>query len=402
MKCLVAYEEAATPELRWIFGYQWSDADKIDALLERVRYGNFNALCVSVRGVADAFYESSYEPMNPSIPEGFDPLAYLVQKAHDTSGGKAYIEVHPLVLVYRVLTTDTPPPGHVLDLHPEWISENYDGEQVIVAGNTRMYMDQAVPEVQDYLMNVFMEIINYDIDGFNLDFIRYREQDCGYNPIALSYFHQFTGRSDRPAIDDPEWSDWRREQVTNFVKRMYANVLKVKPHIVLSMDGITWEVPEQIKENNNFWWNTYQDWPGWLEKHYIDLVLGMAYRTESTPGMAKEFDDWHAYLRNARGDREAAAIVGAYINPVQDSLIQLHRVRQTGCPVMSVFAEGSSTNNQGLPPEKFHEAVRSQLFPTAVPVPECGWKSNVTTGVVMGRLFVDGTPCARGVPGRRF
>ena len=391
LRCLVAYPESTTPEMRWIFGYRWWNEELIDAMLERIRQANFNALCVSVRSVADAFYESSYEPKNALIAEGFDPLAYLIEKAHDTSDGKAYIEVHPLVLVYRVLTVDTPPPGHVLDLHPEWISENYDGEQYV----GRMYQDQGIPEVQDYLVDVFMEIIsNYDVDGFNLDFIRYREQNFGYNPIALSYFHHFTGRSDRPVIDDSDWCDWRRQMVTDLVKRFYANVLREKPDVLLSVDAVTWNEVQPTKESNRFWWGTYQDYPGWLNNHYIDLALGMAYRDEREPELAGQFDDWLNYLVSIKGDRAGSVIVGAYKNSVQNTLLQMHRVRKSGSRIVSVFSEGNN-NSEGTPTEDFFAAVRSQVFPNAVPVPEWPWKSEVTSGVVMGRAFVGSAPLRR-------
>lgn len=388
-KCLVAYDEFTSPELRLAFAYSGNTPEKMDTLVNRIRLGNFNTICFGVRSIADAYYNSSYEPWAAGIPEGFDPLAYLVEKAHDTSEGKAYIQVHPLVLVYRVLTTDTPPPGHVLDLHPEWISENYNGDKFIV---DRMYMDQGIPEVQDYLINVFMEIVeNYDIDGFNLDFIRYRGWDCGYNPIALKYFHQFTGRSDRPPKDDPEWSDWRRSQVTNFTKRMYANILKVKPHVILTIDGVCGGGPKGETELNNFYRNVFQDWPLWLENHYIDGVLGMAYRNEDDPQLAQEFDDWMAFLQSREGDRRAVPIVGAYKNIIQHSLVQLHRLRQSGSDWLCVFSS-SSVDNQGSDPDVFFSAVRSQIFPTPVNVPDLPWKKDKSKGVLMGRVWCYNEP----------
>jgi uncharacterized lipoprotein YddW (UPF0748 family) len=388
-KCLVAYDEFTSPELRLAFAYSANTSEKMDDLLSLIRMGNFNAICFSVRSIADAYYNSSYEPWAAGIPESFDPLAYLVEKAHDTSEGKAYIQVHPLVLVYRVLTTDTPPPGHVLDLHPEWTSENFNGDKFIV---DRMYMDQGIPEVQDYLINVFMEIVrNYDIDGFNLDFIRYREQNCGYNPIALKYFQQFSGRSDRPPIDDPEWSSWRRSQVTNFVKRMYANILKVKPHVILTIDGVCWEEPALETEINNFYWNVFQNWPLWLENHYIDGVLGMAYRNEDDPLLAQEFDDWITFLRLKEGDRRAVPIVGAYKNIIQHSLVQIHRLRQSGTNWLCLFAS-TSVDNLGSEPEAFFTAARSQIFPTPVDVPDLSWKRDKSKGVLMGRVWLYNEP----------
>lgn len=396
MRCLVAYDEPTTPELRWIFGGPFNTPEWADSTMAKIRSGNLNAQCVKVTSDVYCYYQSSYQPMFPSVPEGYDPLAGLIERAHDTSGGKANIQVHAFVVFFVALTTDMPPLGHVLDLHPEWLDENYDGEQVIVTSvNTRMYLDAGVPEVQDYYIDVVMEIVNnYDIDGFNLDHIRYRQQNMGYNPIALSYFHQFTGRSDRPAIDDPEWSDWRREQITNLVKRIYANILKVKPYVLVTMDGVTSSAPAGTIEDNVFWSNVFQDYPAWLSNHYIDGVLGMAYRPEADPAMAEEFDDWHTFLRSIRGDREAGALVGTYKNRIQDTLVQLHRVRQSGCSILSIFS-ASEISNADDSDESFYGALCSQLFPTAVSAPDYPWKSNPKTGVVMGRVIIGANPSRR-------
>ena len=391
LKYLVAYEEAATPELRFTFTSDWQTEEQTAALLERIRGGNMNGILFGVRSSDGAYYQTRYGPVHPDVPEGYDPLQAIIEQAHDTSEGKARIQIHPYVMVYWFFG-DTPPPGHILDEHPEWISETYESGQEVPH---RLYLDQGIPEVQDYQIDVFMEIVsNYNIDGFNLDTIRYARQQYGYNPIALDYFHQFTGRSDRPAIDDPEWSAWRREMVTSFVRRIYANILKVRPDLFLSMDGVTWEQSKENKEENIFWYGVFQDWPGWLENHYIDSVLGMAYREEIKPSLAQEFDDWLAFLQGAQGDRVATAIVGAYKNPVQHTLVQLHRIRQSGSPIQCIYIE-SNPSSEGTSVEAFYDALRNQVYPTAVSVPDWPWKSNPTTGVLMGKVYIGGTPSRR-------
>ena len=264
LKCLVACEDTTCPELRVVFMNTPRTPSDMDARLASVRSGNFNAVIPSVRNIADAYYLSSFEPMAAGVLPGYDPLADLIAKAHETSSGQQRLQVHPLVLVYRVLTTEIPPPGHVLDLHPEWTSEDYAGQQYV---SNRLYVDQGVPEVQDYLVSVFMEIVhNYDIDGFNLDLIRYADQQLGYNPIALSWFHAFTGRSDRPATDDAQWCEWRRQQVTALVRRMAALIRSEKPHVVLSADVVCWEDAVQAVEGNVFYHRVFQDWTGWMSK----------------------------------------------------------------------------------------------------------------------------------------
>ncbi len=396
MKCLVAYQKAENPELRWIFSAPFYTPELAEKSLADIRRANMNALGASPRSTLYCYYKSVFLPMFSGVPEGYDPLAGLIEKAHDTSGGKAYIQIHTLVLFYVALTSDTPPPGHILTTHPEWTDENYKGEQVITTSiNTRMYLDAGIPEVQDYYFDIVMEIVkNYDIDGMNLDHIRYREQNMGYSPLALKYFHQFTGRSDRPLPDDPQWSAWRREQITNIVKRIAANILKEKPDLLLTIDGVNSSAVSDNIEDNVFWNGVFQDYPGWLANHYIDAVLGMAYRNETDPVKAKEFDEWQAFLQRIKGDRDAAVIVGAYQNKIQDTLLQLHRVRQTDSDIISIYSynEFSSAKESQT---SFIEALRSQLFPTPVSFPEFKWKTDRTKGVVMGKIRVGDAPSRR-------
>jgi uncharacterized lipoprotein YddW (UPF0748 family) len=387
-KCLVAYDDFTSPELRMVF-CDARTSESIDLLLKRVRSANFNTLLYLTRSSANTTFISSYEPMKPGVPEGFDPLGYLIKEAHDTSGGKAYIAVHCFVLVYVVLGTDIIPPGHVLDLHPEWISEDYSGATYII---NRMYLDQGVPEVQDYLVKVFSEIIeNYDIDGFNLDFIRYREQKLGYNPAALGYFQQEYNRNDRPPIDDPEWCYWRRQQVTNLVKRVHAVIQKNHPEILLTIDGVCSGDPESIIENNSFYWRVYQDYPLWLKNHYIDGVLGMAYKMEHVPDGSRQFETWMDFLQDNKYDRESVPIVGGYKNYTQNSIIQLHKLREKGINWLTFFMD-NSPNMEYLDVNDFYSAIKSQIFPSPVSIPVLPWKENIKTGNLIGKVFYDTVP----------
>jgi uncharacterized lipoprotein YddW (UPF0748 family) len=393
LKCLVAHESFDQPELRAVFAYRIATPEEIASLLDRVRMGHFNTVIVSVFSNGNVRYVSDIVPMDDRVSVGFDPLGYLIEQAHDTSGGQQRIQVHALVMNYHARGDEVIPPWHVLDQHPEWMSETCDGE---IYGYDRLYMDQGIPAVQDYLVEVYNELFtNYDIDGLNLDFIRYRgTQIWGYNAIALSHFHAHTGRSDRPLPDDPEWMEWRREQVTCFVRRVSANLQRLRPGALLTIDGTSSGPPLEPPEANVFFWSVFQDWPTWVNEGMIDGVLGMAYRGEDDPAMAQEFRDWLSFFRAHRASREAIAIVGGYRNRVQHSLVQLHHVRETGSPWLTLFSDSSPDNESG-PQETFYTAARSQLFPTPVDPPVMPWMQGGREGLVMGSVTCGGAPAER-------
>src|SRR5437867_2740131 len=65
---------------------------EVSALVNTARGSNFNAIIVEVRKRCDAYYNSTFEPKASDVsPQSFDPLADLIDKAHN--GGRR-VEVH--------------------------------------------------------------------------------------------------------------------------------------------------------------------------------------------------------------------------------------------------------------------------------------------------------------------
>ncbi len=88
-------------EIRGAYVTAWTKGfltrEEADATLSAAKKANLNALFIQVRKVADSYYESSIEPTGTNLSKDFDPLAYIIPKAHAQG-----IEVHAWVNVYRV------------------------------------------------------------------------------------------------------------------------------------------------------------------------------------------------------------------------------------------------------------------------------------------------------------
>src|SRR2546428_8569898 len=87
------------------------------------------------------------------------------------------------------------------------------------------------------------------LHGLNFDRARYPDPPLGagpadnawgYNPVALDRFQGATGRTDRPLPNDPQWSQWRRDQITNIVRKVWVEAYAVKPNLRISADTITY------------------------------------------------------------------------------------------------------------------------------------------------------------------
>ena len=384
---------------------------QVDELIETARAGNFNALVVQVRRRGDTYYPSAIDPWAPNANPPFDALAYLIEQAH-TAG----IEVHAWAATLAIWGGDTPPaaPDHTYHLHgpnaggrDRWLMYSYTGGDK--AGDL-YYLDPGHPDVVDYTLAIYAELAtNYDLDGVHLDRDRYPGQEWGYNPTALSRFQAQTGRDDRPDPADEEWLQWRRDQVTALVRKIYLTVTAINPRLRVSSalsaagsapcDDLPWETRMPYTHH-------LQDWPDWLEEGILDLGLPMTYRRESTSTQAIDFNDWIAWQKDHQYGRSVAIGTGLYLNTVTDSMAQWQRVRQssggsTACPgdqartlagTLENRALGmcgysyATPSNEGTPHRAFVNAAVTQVFTQTASVPVVPWKDTPTRGHLMGTL----------------
>jgi len=160
---------------------------------------------------------------------------------------------------------------------PEWLSLSQKGTPD--NPNGFMMIDPANKEAREYLVSFYQYIVeNYDIDCFELDYIRYyeveSELDFGYTEAAFAgfeeaYGHGVTPTYDREAAYWNDWCDYRRSCVTEMVKAVRAMIDEKAPHVLLSADVN----PTRESARNN----TYQDYPAWLEMGLLDMLHQMAY-----------------------------------------------------------------------------------------------------------------------------
>ena len=92
-----------------------------------------------------------------------------------------------------------------------WVMTRSDG--VAKLGDDTM-LDPGHPDAAAWVVSMATSIVrNYEVDGINLDRIRYPDGNLGtnvpswgYNPTAVARFRAETGRSDTPANTDPQWT----------------------------------------------------------------------------------------------------------------------------------------------------------------------------------------------------
>ncbi|MCS7300946.1 MAG: family 10 glycosylhydrolase [Fimbriimonadales bacterium] len=255
------------------------------------RYG-FNALFVQVRGRGDAYYRSSYEPRAEALasqPDDFDPLAYLLQCVAGSG-----VQVHAWLNVFYVWSTPRMPRSrlHVVSRRPNWIARDAQNRyQMTTAGKVEgVYLCPSNPNVRAHLLKVFGEVAQRypQLDGLHLDYVRYPYEGYCYCAGCRARFRaamleraspsqraeldrRATGRNPLAWIHafPTEWSDWRREQVSAFVRAFCLQSRRINPNLILS--AAVWPVPELAAKHK------LQNWLHWLRSDWLDVVLPMAY-----------------------------------------------------------------------------------------------------------------------------
>lgn len=431
----------------------------VAAVVDQARRAKANAIFAQVRRRGDAWYLQSLEPPPDFTPiaAGFDPLRDLIDTAHE-----AGIEVHAFVIVGAIWnknptfaaseTLGAPSnPNHIFNRHGgydpnsqtivpgpgNWLTRTLlpDGAGGVSFQGHRFgadfWVDLGHPDAAAYSFEVLMHLVrNYDIDGLHLDRIRYPEinvggqtpasgTSIGYNPTSVERFHRrygMTSGSPNPAPGDPLWSQWRRDQVTNFVRRVYLNAIAEKPQLKISAALITFgnaPASEASWTSTEAYWRVYQDWRAWSEEGIVDLAVPMNYKREHVGSQAEDFDAWSRWTREHQYRRGALIGLGGFLNAVEGTLRQTRRALTPAASGVILFSMANSNtavsgNPYAVPPgdtparsfEEFAAALTTgksvdgstlyepagtlPIFAEPASIPILSWKASPTRGHLMG------------------
>jgi uncharacterized lipoprotein YddW (UPF0748 family) len=389
----------------WVDAYNPGFLSRSEAkkLIDDCRRYNINTVIVEIRKLGDAYYKSNYEPRATNIQDSpdYDPLQYIIDWAHDTSNGKKYIEVHAWFVIYKVMkinnkdaelkmfstsfnTSIRSNPNHILAKHPEWCTISYDGKKDL---DDNVFLDPGIPAVTDYTINVIMDVVrNYNIDGVNFDYIRYPGKDWGYDQMSLKRFQRLYNRTGIPEPGDRLWSQFRRNQVTAFLKKSYITILSEKPQIIVSTDTTSWG---SIKGNNFYatspYMEVFQDWQGWMREHILDINTRMGYKRQSVLSQKVDYGKWTRFALDNQYGRIALIGQGAYLNSIRDSVKQVDTALDMGAKGFIIYSY-NGTNNEKRPQEDFFRELKKWICPEWIYPPILEWKNKPAESIIKGMV----------------
>lgn len=283
----------AQPEIRAI----WLDRGTIvrakseqdlAKIFDQLAAAGFNTVFFETVNASYPIYPSRVAPEQNPLTKGWDPLAAAVKLAHERG-----MELHAWVWIFAaanrrhnaVMNQPADYPGPVLTAHPDWAMFDRQG-RLFDQNNKKAFFDPANPEVRTYLINLLDEIsTRYQVDGIQLDYIRYPFQDpsanqsYGYGQAARQQFRELTGVDpNNVSVSDrilwQKWTDFRIQQIDSFVASVSQHLRAQRPHLILSTAVFPLPRPERLQR-------LQQNWENWSSRGDIDLMIPMTYALDT-------------------------------------------------------------------------------------------------------------------------
>jgi uncharacterized lipoprotein YddW (UPF0748 family) len=239
---------------------------ELNTMLDKLQEAGFNSVFFQVRPEGDALYQSELEPWSNSLTgtqgkdPGYDPLAYLVEEAHERN-----LEVHAWLNPYRAKAASPKQVApHLAVLHPEHVHDY---------GNVK-WMDPGAEVVQERLVKVCEDLAErYDIDGIHFD----------------DYFYPYPNGKEFP--DDSTWreyqreggklsrADWRRENVNEAVKSVEEALDAKKGYVRFGISPFGLPAPDRPEGTWGFdqYEGLYADTQKWMDEGWVDYLAPQLY-----------------------------------------------------------------------------------------------------------------------------
>ena len=255
----------------------WEQQRELRAILDRAVALNLNAIVLHMRPAADALYPSKLEPWSEYLsgqqglgPEPvWDPLATAVAEAH-----KRGLELHAWFNPYRAFH----PSSRSGDTARTHLSRTRPS--LVRRYGTHLWMDPGDPAVRRHSVNVVLDVVRrYDVDGVHIDdyFYPYKERDASGRVIDFpdsATYARYRARGGTLGKDD-----WRRHNVDEYVRALYAGVKELKPWVRVGISPIGIWRPGHPADVKGFdaYQEIYADSRKWLREGWVDYFAPQLY-----------------------------------------------------------------------------------------------------------------------------
>ena len=238
--------------------------EELCRILDELQQAHFNTVLFQTRLRGDVVYPSAFEPFAESLTgtegrnPGYDPLRFAIEECH-----KRGMELHAWIVAIPIGNA-----RQVRTLGRNALNRKHPSLCKQFKGS--WYLDPGNPAVDDYLASIVREIVSgYDVDGIHLDYIRYPEQGERFPDQAT--YRKYGKRQDL--------KQWRRNNITRIVRRIYTETKRLKPWVKVSSSpiGKYRDTGRYSSQGWNAYEEVYQDAQQWLREGIHDALFPMMY-----------------------------------------------------------------------------------------------------------------------------
>lgn len=338
---------------------------QIAKTIERMKDAGITDIFLETYFHGKTIYPSKYLKDNGVIWQreeflGFDPLEIWISEAH-----KRNMKVHIWFESFYV-GNDNPQttPNHVLSVYPMWANKrlsNYDSETPVpsLSEHNGYFLDPANVQVQTYLLGILNEIItNYEIDGINLDYVRYPQTvdpsypnyastNWGYTKVARDEFKAMYGLDPIDiAYGTGDWQLWtiyRQRQISEFIK----SVKKLTSNKNIKLTIVVF--PDLKKASAT----KMQNWKVWSMNNLVDGFTPLILTGDKNTAVLLLKDIFNNTSPTTK------IYPGLFVTfmggPFEDLLIQIHKTRE-------FRAKGAIIFDYAHLDDKYIEALKTRVY----------------------------------------
>ena len=303
--CFAAIDTTAIPsftqatEIRaiWVTRSDYRTPEDVQNIIRNCAKYNINLVLFQVRGNGTVFYKSKLEPWASELSgtlgkdPGWDPLQVAVVEAHQQG-----IQLHAWLNTMPGWRSEVDPPENVPQLwntHRDWFMKDSTGAFMIPTGKNKgwyRFLSPGIPEVQDYLANVYAEVVqNYNVDGIHLDYIRHPGEigDYSYDSVSLARFAETYKAT--PWEQPDQWAQFRRDNIAAVVRKVYTKAKSINPNILVTSAV----VGEAVGPRNRHFTSSKD----WFKEGTLDISMSMGYTADTVKFKAMN----ETHLKNSNG-----------------------------------------------------------------------------------------------------
>ena len=365
-------------------GMDWPSAKAVSAsgikkqqeelchILDELQQANFNTVLFQTRLRGDVIYPSQFEPFAESLTgtegknPGYDPLRFAIEECH-----KRGMELHAWIVAIPIGNTRqvrTLGKNALTRKHPS-LCKQFNGS---------WYLDPGNPETDDYLANIVREIVSgYDVDGIHLDYIRYPEQ--GERFPDQSTYRKYGKKQDL--------KQWRRNNITRIVRRIYTETKSLKPWVKVSSSpiGKYRDTGRYSSQGWNAYDEVYQHAQQWLREAIHAALFPMMYFR------GNHFYPFALDWKENKNGRWIVPGLGIYfLHPSEldwklDEVVrQIYFIRSIGLDGQAYFRTRFLTDNT----KGIFDEIKQHFYPLPAVVPPMTWTDSIAPSTPTNPVFI--------------